>query len=84
MKLSILSPSLSAVLPLTLWFVLIVGLALFFWLKPRGFFPERISENVAPHAEIVSMLSSLLAVMLFVTCFLIGIWMGIAELRGLV
>lgn len=68
-----------------LWLVILVGLTFLFWLKPRSFFAAPEGSDLAPAAgENAPFMASLLAVLLFLSCFIFGLWIGIAELKGLI
>ncbi len=70
-----------AIIAFGIWIFFLVGLTFLFWLKPEGFFPAKERGGYA-HQEFVSMAASLLAILLFISCFLLGVWLAVAQLKG--
>lgn len=67
-----------------LWLCSLAALTTVFWLKPVGFFTA--DKNAQLHKQDIekySLIASLLTIVFFVSCFLLGVWLSIIRSKGL-
>lgn len=67
----------------SLWLLFLSVFTFLFWLRPSSFFSpylEQISRKTA--IDFYSLIAALLAILLFLSCFLMGLWLSIARMRG--
>lgn len=71
-----------SVLAFCIWLFFLVGLTFLFWLRPKGFFSQNQSERAVAEVDFFSFMACLLGILMFVSFFLLGVWLAVAELKG--
>ena len=66
-----------------LWLFIICGLSLYFWIRPQSFFSKiYFRDSVQPQIDVYASIAAILAILMFVSCFIVGSWVTVAEIKG--